>query len=76
MQGDVDAADSDMYAWNSIISRMRMATVKYDFMHYYVRLEEGRPPKDYWAAYNRPFNQHKMLEEWVATHRERKPDFY
>ena len=55
---------------------MRMATVKYDFMHYYVRLEEGRPPKDYWAAYNRPFNQHKMLEERVATHRERKPDFY
>ena len=52
---------------------MRMATVKYDFMHYYVRLEEGRPPKDYWAAYNRPFNQHKMLEEWVANHRQSRP---
>ena len=58
-----------------LLHRMRMAAVKYDYMHYYVRLEEGRPPKDYWAAYNRPFNQHKMLEEWVANHRERKPGF-
>jgi len=56
-------------------ARMRMAVVKYDFMHYYVRLEEGRPPKDYWAAYTRPFNQHKMLEEWVANHRQNKPGF-
>jgi len=56
-------------------ARMRMATVNYDFMHYYVRLEEGQPPKDYWGSYHRPFNQHKMLEEWVANHRERKPGF-
>ena len=52
-----------------------MATVNYDFMHYYVRLEEGQPPKDYWGSYHRPFNQQRMLEEWVANHRERKPGF-
>jgi len=53
--------------------RMRMATINYDYMHYYVRLEEGRPPRDYWGTYIRPFNAHAMLEDWVAEHRQRRP---
>ena len=30
--------------------RARMAEVHYDYMDYHVRLEEGRPPKDYWGG--------------------------
>ena len=40
-------------------------------MHYYVRLEEGSPPKDYWATWNPQFNPHDMLEGWVKDHREK-----
>lgn len=50
-------------------ARSRMATLNYDYMHYYVRLEEGRPPKDYWGVYWRPFNANSMLEDWVTEHR-------
>ena len=74
MQGDAILAEK-VHCKKTFL-RMRMSAVNYDFMHYYVRLEEGRPPKDYWASYSRPFNQHKMLEEWVSTHRERKPDLH
>jgi len=41
-------------------------------MHYFVRLEEGAPPPDYWDAWRAPrFNSHRMLEEWVALHRKK-----
>ena len=41
-------------------------------MHYFVRLEEGSPPHDYWAAWNAPgFNPSRMLEEWVKQHRKK-----
>lgn len=53
--------------------RGRMAAISYDYMHYYVRLEEGKPPKDYWGAYNRGFAPEKMLEEWVQAHRLKTP---
>ena len=46
--------------------------VRYEYMHYFVRLEEGSPPRDYWAAWNAPgFNPSRMLEEWVKQHRKK-----
>jgi large subunit ribosomal protein L22 len=56
-------------------ARGRMAAICYDYMHYHVRLEEGRPPKDYWSVYRRPFNPHNMLEDWVAEHREKRAGY-
>jgi len=53
-------------------ARQRLALIQYDYMNYYVRLEEGKPPKDYWDLYVRPFNANKMLEEWVLEHRNKK----
>ena len=53
-------------------ARMRMSLVRYEYMHYFVRLEEGSPPPDYWSAWNAPgFNPSRMLEEWVKQHRKK-----
>merc|ERR1711910_278812 len=53
-------------------ARMRMSTVRYEYMHYYVRLEEGSSPKDYWATWNAPgFNPSRMLEDYVRDHRKK-----
>ena len=45
-------------------------------MHYYVRLEEGSPPKDYWATWEEPkFNPTRMLEEYVTDQRKKTIPF-
>jgi len=56
--------------------RARMSMVRYEYMHYYVRLEEGSPPKNYWEAWSQPpFNPTRMLEDWVKDHRKKTIPF-
>ena len=48
------------------------AQVRYEYMHYFVRLEEGSPPANYWEVWNAaPFHPGKMLEQWVKDHRKK-----
>lgn len=51
-------------------ARGRMAFLEYEFQNYYVRLEEGTPPKDYyeWRREKRP---DELLEHYVAEQRKR-----
>jgi large subunit ribosomal protein L22 len=52
-------------------ARARVGKVEYFHCHYFVRLEEGTPPKDYY-----PFSRHlsgpEMLEKWLQQMRKRK----
>ncbi|XP_060532475.1 large ribosomal subunit protein uL22m isoform X2 [Cylas formicarius] len=50
-------------------ARARMGIVHYVYCHYFVRLEEGPPPKYYYAAPKRP---HEQLENWLEQMRRRK----
>lgn len=47
-----------------------MGEVRYQYSHYFVRLEEGKPPKDY---YNRNLlTPNEQLDKWVQQMRKRK----
>lgn len=50
---------------------MRFGTVHYRHSHYFVRLEEGTPPENYyeWRAPKAPKQQ---LDEWMTKMRKRK----
>lgn len=50
-------------------ARGRMGTVEYFHCHYFVRLEEGEPPKHYYTA---PKEPHEQLEDWLAQMRQRR----
>ena len=39
------------------------------YMHYFVRLEEGPPPANYYDT--EKFNPKEMLERWIAEHRQK-----
>jgi len=52
-------------------ARMRVGIVKYFHCHYYVRLEEGPPPK-YFYVENAPKTTKSMLSEWVDQMRSRR----
>lgn len=49
---------------------MRFGIVEYKYVHYFVRLEEGKPPKEYYLPYTK--QPHEQLEEWLANMRKRK----
>ncbi|TRY61856.1 hypothetical protein TCAL_13866 [Tigriopus californicus] len=51
-------------------ARGRMALLDFEFQNYFVRLEEGAPPKDYyeWRREKRP---EELLENYVAEQRKR-----
>ncbi|CAH1159333.1 unnamed protein product [Phaedon cochleariae] len=50
--------------------RARFGRVEYKHCHYYVRLEEGAPPKHYYSPF--PQQPHEQLEDWLAAMRRRK----
>lgn len=50
-------------------ARMRTGEIRYMHSHYYVRLEEGTPPADYYGREKTPEQQ---LDEWVDNMRKRK----
>lgn len=48
---------------------MRVGRVEYKYCHYFVRLEEGKPPKDYYGTTVTPELQ---LDKWLMDKRKRK----
>lgn len=50
-------------------ARKRVGRVEYKHSHYFVRLEEGKPPKDY---YNNIVTPEQQLEKWLEDKRKRK----
>lgn len=50
-------------------ARARVGKVEYFHCHYYVRLEEGPPPKDY---YGRSVTPQQQLDKWMESMRNRK----
>ncbi|XP_060872535.1 large ribosomal subunit protein uL22m [Metopolophium dirhodum] len=51
-------------------ARMRMGEVMYRYCHYFVRLEEGTPPENYY--YSWPKTGPALLAHWVDEVRDRK----
>lgn len=51
-------------------ARGRMGEVRYQYSHYFVRLEEGKPPKDYYNL--NPLTPQQQLDKWLENMRERK----
>lgn len=50
-------------------AKMRTGIIHYRYCHYFVRLEEGKPPKDYYGTKVTPEQQ---LEKWLEQKRARK----
>lgn len=50
-------------------ARARVGRVEYFHCHYFVRLEEGTPPADYYGRKKTPEQQ---LDDWMDTMRRRK----
>lgn len=51
-------------------ARMRVGKVEYKYCNYYVRLEEGKPPLNY---YNKPArDRNTLLSEWMELMRNRR----
>lgn len=48
----------------------RTGEIRYTFCHYFVRLEEGKPPKDYYKLGHK--NADELLEDWKLHMRNRK----
>ncbi|XP_018579948.1 39S ribosomal protein L22, mitochondrial [Anoplophora glabripennis] len=51
-------------------ARARFGVVEYFHCHYFVRLEEGKPPKHYYLP--APQQPHEQLQDWLANMRKRK----
>lgn len=51
-------------------ARKRAGLVEYFHCHYFVRLEEGKPPKQFYT--NEPKKPHEQLEAWLSNMRKRK----
>lgn len=51
-------------------ARSRHGTVEYCHCHYFVRLEEGTPPKNYYL--NTPKEPQEHLKDWLESMRKRK----
>lgn len=51
-------------------ARMRMGEVMYRYCHYFVRLEEGTPPAEYY--YSWPKTGPALLAQWLDEVRDRK----
>lgn len=48
----------------------RVGRVEYKHCHYFVKLEEGKPPKQYYLS--NPKTPEEQLEEWIEGMRKRK----
>lgn len=51
-------------------ARGRIGIVHYRYCHYFVRLEEGKPPKHYYQS--APKTREEWLEEWMKQMHARK----
>ena len=51
-------------------ARGRMGEVEYKHCHYFVRLEEGEPPKEYYLPGS--VTPEQQLENWLESMRKRK----
>lgn len=51
-------------------ARGRFGEVEYKHCHYFVRLEEGIPPENYYLP--GPKNPQEQLDEWLEQMRKRK----
>ncbi|XP_014482429.1 PREDICTED: 39S ribosomal protein L22, mitochondrial [Dinoponera quadriceps] len=51
-------------------ARMRIGTIHYRHCHYFVRLEEGPPPKHYYLPH--PKSGEELLEDWLKMMHTRK----
>ncbi|KAJ9586522.1 hypothetical protein L9F63_019819 [Diploptera punctata] len=51
-------------------ARGRIGKIEYFHCHYFVRLEEGTPPKDYYY-HSRKLSGAELLENWVKDMRKR-----
>ncbi|CAK1578307.1 unnamed protein product [Parnassius mnemosyne] len=51
-------------------ARGRMGEVRYTYSHYFVRLEEGKPPKDYYKI--NALTPQEQLDAWLEQMRKRK----
>ncbi|XP_025200236.1 39S ribosomal protein L22, mitochondrial [Melanaphis sacchari] len=51
-------------------ARMRMGEVMYRHCHYFIRLEEGTPPKDYYFSW--PKTGPALLAQWIDEVRDRR----
>lgn len=51
-------------------ARMRFGQVMYRYCHYFIRLEEGAPPENYY--YSWPKTGPALLTQWVDEIRNRK----
>lgn len=52
-------------------ARLRVGTVKYRYVSYFVRLEEGKPPKHYYE-HNRKKSPRELLEDFIKEHRSKR----
>ncbi|XP_013185645.2 large ribosomal subunit protein uL22m [Amyelois transitella] len=51
-------------------ARGRLGEVRYQYCHYFVRLEEGKPPQDYYKQ--NPLTPQQQLDKWLEQMRKRK----
>ncbi|KAI5641996.1 ribosomal protein l22p/L17e domain-containing protein [Phthorimaea operculella] len=51
-------------------ARGRLGSVRYTYCHYFVRLEEGKPPKDYYKM--GLLTPQQQLDKWLDSMRKRK----
>ncbi|CAG4940587.1 unnamed protein product [Colias eurytheme] len=51
-------------------ARGRLGEVRYTYSHYFVRLEEGKPPEDYYKT--NPLTPQQQLDKWLEQMRMRK----
>ncbi|XP_038213197.1 39S ribosomal protein L22, mitochondrial [Zerene cesonia] len=51
-------------------ARGRLGEVRYKYSHYFVRLEEGKPPEDYYKK--NPLKPQQQLDKWLEQMRMRK----
>ncbi|XP_043249156.1 39S ribosomal protein L22, mitochondrial [Colletes gigas] len=51
-------------------ARGRIGEIRYKYSNYYVRLEEGKPPKHYYAP--EPKDGEELLQDWLDKMRRRK----
>jgi len=50
-------------------ARGRFGQIEYKYMHYFVKLEEGAPPKQFYDQ--EEFNPDEMVGRWLKEHREK-----
>ena len=50
----------------------RVTTIRYHYLHYFIRLREGKPPKEY---FEKPMDGNEKFEEYIQELRDRRIKF-